>query len=326
MSDVTYDDAAAAKVGYSYLWVEKYRPNKISKIILPESTKTILAKFVEEQQIPNLFFYSTTPGTGKTSTAKALLNDCGYDFKYINTSLKNGIDTVRTEIDRYASSFGFENKRKAIILDEFDGASYAFQQALRALIEEHEDRCRFIVVCNYAHKIMTPLASRLQEIDFNYIDSKTQKELLPKISKRIRMILTNEGVKFDSDVIDSFVAKKYPDIRKTIGTLQLFSNKNKTITNDILDFNIADDDFVDMVLARKYTAVRQYVIDMNYGYDELYTLMFNHLVPKLPMRSKAECIIQLAKYSDMSTRAINKEIIFCACILEVISIINESGE
>ena len=314
-----------SKVGYNYLWVEKYRPRFVSKIILPESVQETLQVFIKEEEIPNLFFFSTKPGTGKTSTAKALLNDCGYEYKYINTSLKNGIDTVRTEIERYAASYSFQNKSKAVILDEFDGASHAFQSALRALIEEHKDRCRFIIICNYSYKIIEPLMSRLQEIDFNYADSKVKKELLPEIAKRVRMILKLENVKYKPEIINEFIEKKYPDIRKIIGTLQLFSKRNGVITEEILDFNIADDELVDLILARKYALVRQHVIDMNYNYDELYTLMFEHLVPKLATKSaQAECIIELAEYSDMSTRAINKEIIFCACVMKIISIINES--
>ena len=326
MSDLDFTPSVPVKKGYKYLWVEKYRPDSIAKIVLPNSTSALFKKFIEEKQIPNLFFFSSAPGTGKTSTARALLNNCGYEYKYINTSLDNGIDVVRTQITRYASSFSFEDKPKAVILDEFDGASMAFQQALRALIEEHEDRCRFIIVCNYKNMIIDPLKSRLQAVDFNYGSKKEKAELLPKFTKRLRMILNNESVKFNPETLDTFAESMYPDVRKMVNTLQLFSKKNDVVTDDILDFCSVDDEFIDLITRFKYTAVKQYVVDKSYNYDDLYTLMFEQLIPKVDKRAIPELIFEIAEYADRSTRALNKEIQFCACVLKIIQILSEYGE
>ena len=123
-----------------YLWTEKYRSGTVKQMILPASMKSMVTKWVNSSEIPNIMLYSASPGSGKTTFAKAVLNDVGYDYLYINTSSENGIDVLRSKIESFASCMSFDGRPKAVILDEFDGASEALQRALRAFIEEFHDR------------------------------------------------------------------------------------------------------------------------------------------------------------------------------------------
>jgi len=137
------------------LWVEKYRPQKIDHAILPNEYRKFFNKIVKTGDIPNLLLYSSSPGTGKTTIAKALCIEAGVDYLYINASKDTGIDILRTTITKYASGKSLSGKKKVVILDEVDGSSAtSFQAAVRAFIEEFHNSCRFILTCNYVNKII----------------------------------------------------------------------------------------------------------------------------------------------------------------------------
>ena len=62
-----------------FLWVEKYRPQKIDDCILPARIKDTFQSIVEKGDIPNLLL-SGTAGIGKTTVAKALCKQLGVDY------------------------------------------------------------------------------------------------------------------------------------------------------------------------------------------------------------------------------------------------------
>ena len=55
-----------------FLWVEKYRPNRLEDCILPDELKNTFQQFINQQNIPNLLL-SGSAGVGKTTVAKAML-------------------------------------------------------------------------------------------------------------------------------------------------------------------------------------------------------------------------------------------------------------
>ena len=101
------------------LWVEKYRPSKISECILTDDLKTTFQQFVDDGHIPNLLL-SGGPGVGKTTVAKAMLNEIGATFMMINGSEESGIDVLRNKIKNFASTVSMDGNRKFVILDEAD--------------------------------------------------------------------------------------------------------------------------------------------------------------------------------------------------------------
>jgi Cdc6-like AAA superfamily ATPase len=120
-----------------YVWVEKYRPKKLDDVVLPESIKEKLQRFVEKGNLPNLLF-SGPPGCGKTTVAKAMLEELGCDYIVINGSLEGNIDTLRVKIKQYASSVSMKGTRKYVILDEADELNRnSTQPALRNFMEEY---------------------------------------------------------------------------------------------------------------------------------------------------------------------------------------------
>jgi len=142
-----------------FLWVEKYRPKTIEQTILPTELKQVFQQFVDQKNIPNLIL-SGTAGVGKTTVARAMLEELECDYIVINGSMNGNIDTLRNEILNFASSVSLSGGRKYVILDEADYLTPEAQAGLRGAIEEYSDNCTFIFTCNFKSRLIDALHSR----------------------------------------------------------------------------------------------------------------------------------------------------------------------
>ena len=204
------------------LWVEKYRPADIEGYVFRDETQREQVKqWINEGAIPHLLF-SGSAGIGKTTLAKILitaLNIDEYDILQINASRDNGVDFIRTRIEGFVSTMPF-GKFKIVLLDEADYLSPGAQAVLRGLMETYSDTARFIMTCNYPHKIIPALHSRCQGFHIEKVDH-------TEFTARAATVLVTEGVDFDLDTLDSFVKATYPDLRKCLNLLQMNSTDNK---------------------------------------------------------------------------------------------------
>ena len=140
-----------------FLWVEKYRPRTIADTILPEELKATFQKFVDEGSVPNLLLTGRA-GVGKTTVARAMLDQLGADYIVINGSMHGNIDTLRVDILNFASTVSFSGGRKYVILDEADYLNpNSTQPALRNFMEQYSKNCGFILTCNFKNKLIEPL-------------------------------------------------------------------------------------------------------------------------------------------------------------------------
>ena len=139
-----------------YLWVEKYRPQKIDDCILPTTIKETFKQMVDSGESQNLLLCGG-PGCGKTTVAKALCNELDTEYILINCSEDGNIDTLRTTIRNFASTVSISGSKKVVIRDEFDYSNaQSTQPALRGFIEEFSKNCRFVLTCNYKNRIIEP--------------------------------------------------------------------------------------------------------------------------------------------------------------------------
>ena len=98
-----------------YLWVEKYRPSTIDECILPDSMKKTFKEFIVSGELPN-FLFCGGAGVGKTTVDKALCNEIGAEYLFINGSEESGITPINRSLDQVVSkNIGSNNRRDPIL-------------------------------------------------------------------------------------------------------------------------------------------------------------------------------------------------------------------
>ncbi len=301
-----------------FLWTEKYRPNRIEDCVLPPRIKDILLEYVKKGDVQNLLF-AGGPGIGKTTAAIALCEEIGLNYMLINSSNENGIDVIRTKIVNYASTLSLRGGRKVIILDEADYLTPANQAALRGTIEEFSNNCSFILTCNFKAKLMEAIHSRMSYIDFNL--SKTEKvNMATQFFKRLKTILTDEGIQFDPKVLADITNRFFPDYRRTLGELQRLSVMGK-IDSETLSA-LADvknvKELAGFLKEKNFREVRKWVVD-NSDVDvaRIYRAIYDALDTLLKKTSIPMAIIILAKYQYQNSFVADTEINLVACLTEI---------
>lgn len=302
-----------------FLWVEQYRPTKISECILPDSFKTIFNAFVEKGEVPNLLL-SGGPGVGKTTVAKALLNELDIDYLMINGSLEGRqIDVLRTTIQQYASTISFNGKRKFVILDEADYLNpQTVQPALRNFMEEFSRNCGFILTCNFKNRIIEPLQSRCSVVEFK-IAKKDLPVLAGQFLERVEYILNTEGVSYNKKVLAELIMKYLPDWRKVINELQKYSITGSIDTGVLNTFS--DEAFgllIKYLKEQNFTAMRKWAVDNS---DVETTTLFRNLyefsIGKLSPTDQAQMILILADYQYKAAFVADHEINTVAALTEL---------
>ena len=302
----------------TYLWVEKYRPNAIRDCILPDNLKKTFTEFVNDKHIPNLIL-SGGPGVGKTTVAKAMLEEIGATYMMINGSEESGIDILRTKIKNFASTVSLEGGRKYIILDEADYLNaQSTQPALRGFMEEFHKNCGFILTCNYKNRLIPPLHSRCSIVDF--IIPKEQK---PKLAQdffiRVQNILNKEKVKFDPKAVAELLNKFFPDWRRVLNELQRYSASgiiDAGILVNISDSNI--NELMHSLREKEFTNVRKWVVDnLDNDPTRLFRQLYDNLYNYVDASSIPHVVVILGEYQYKSAFVADQEINLMACLTEI---------
>lgn len=303
-----------------FIWAEKYRPSTIDDCILPVELHKIFTSYLEKKQIPNLLL-AGSPGIGKTSVAKALVNQSGSSFLFKNASIE-GIDVLRNEITNFASTVSFKGGKKYVILDEADHLTHATQPALRAFIEQFSKNCGFILTCNYKNNIIEPLRSRLITVQFT-IPKNEREKLLVKTYKKIEKILQLENVEFDPKVLLEIIENNFPDFRKTILALQQFATKHdNNITSAILSSQAqySVEQLIPILKDRNFSNMRKWVGE-NIGSDvsSIFRILYDVAEVHVQKESLPDLIIILAEYQYKASQVSDQEINTAACLTEIMA-------
>ena len=303
-----------------FIWVEKYRPQKIDECILPESIKKTFSDFLNKGEIPNMLL-AGPPGVGKTTVAKALCKELGVDYYVINGSDEGRfLDTVRNNAKNFAStvSLSSESKHKVIIIDEADNTTPDVQLLLRASIEEFSKNCRFIFTCNYKNKIIEPLHSRCSVVEFG-IQGKLKQELAAKFFGRLVTILEQEKVDADKKVLAELINKHFPDWRRVLNECQRYSVSGKIDSAILATFgDVKTEDLVKQLKTKNFTEVRKWVVQ-NLDNDpalilrRIYDCMYDSLEPS----SIPAAVLIIAKYQYQIAFVADQEINLLAALTEL---------
>ena len=302
-----------------FLWVEKYRPKTVADTILPPDLKKTFQQFVDNKNIPNLLLTGSA-GIGKTTIAKAMLEEVGADYIIINGSDEGRlIDTLRTKIKNFASSMSLAGGRKYVILDEADYLNAeTVQPALRNFMEEYSANCGFILTCNFVNKIIAPLHSRCSVVEFKLPNSEKPK-LAGQFFKRVEMILANENIEYDQKVVSELIIKHFPDNRRILNELQRYSAVGKIDTGILANTSDANlKTLIDALKNKEFSVARKWVAqnidgDIAPFFRKFYETIHDHAAPA----SIPQIVVTLADYQYKSAFAADQEINTMALLTEI---------
>ena len=304
------------------LWVEEYRPNKISDCVLPKALKRTFMEIAKTGKMTNMLL-SGTAGTGKTTVAKALCHELDLEYIMINCSEDSGIDTLRNRIRQFASSISLmgSDNLKVVILDEFDYANAtSFQPALRGFMEEFHDSCRFILTCNFKNKIIEPLHSRCTCIEFN-TNKKTLAELSGGMHTRLSEMLTEKEVKFDPKVLAEIIIRYGPDWRRVINECQRHSLSGE-LSHAALSGNLNQGvaELMTFLKGKKFKDVRKWIAtNQDASSASLYRTIFDVSHEYVEPNAIPQLVLILAEYQYKDSFAADKSLNTLACLICIMS-------
>ena len=306
------------------LWEEKYRPQNLKELIIPQRIRTIF----ENGVVQSMLLYGTA-GIGKTSAAKAICKQFQHNTLYLNMSETTGVDTIRETIMEFAmnqSILHYDNPIKVVILDEMDGMSQQAYAALRATMEKCSVNTRFIGTCNYIEKIPDPIQSRFLMIDFNFTSEEIN-EVKKGQLLRVVEICRKEGLNITKDAVAKLVLTYYPDFRSIVKKLQRFSLEGKTNVGvddikdsaseyaELYDMIITQDNPVEnykFVMKNYSNCVDEAIASLGYPFVEYILKSKPNIMDKIPVIT-----ILNAKYQQNLKNCIDPVVVLLANIFEL---------
>ena len=306
------------------IWEEKYRPQNLKELIVPQRIRTIF----ENGVVQSMLLHGTA-GIGKTSAAKAICKQFGHNTLYLNMSETTGVDTIRETIMDFAmnrSIIDYDNPIKVVIMDEMDGMSQQAFAALRATMEKCAANTRFIGTCNYIDKIPEPIQSRFLMIDFNFSSEETN-EIKKGQMLRVMEICKKEGLTISRDAVAKLVLTYYPDFRGIVKRLHRFALENKKSIeatdikdaaseySELYDMIITKDDPVEnykFVMKNYSNSVDETIASLGQPFIEYILKSKPNLMGKIPVIS-----VLNAKYQQNLKNCIHPVVVLLANIFEL---------
>jgi DNA polymerase III delta prime subunit len=303
-----------------FLWVERYRPQKVADTILPSALKQTFQNIVTTGDIPNMLLTGTA-GLGKTTVAKAMCNELGLDYILINGSEEGNIDTLRGKIKQFASSVSLQGGYKVIILDEADYLNpQSTQPALRGFMEEFANNCRFILTCNFKNRIIEPLHSRCGVYEFNT----SKKDLVPlaeQMLDRLKFILRSENVEFNSKVLIELILRFAPDWRRVINECQRHSISG-VLNNDVLlgSSNANVKELTSFLKSKDFKKMRAWVVNnMDQDTVSIFRGLYDNMNEYVEPHSIPQLVLILADYQYKAAFVADHELNVVACMTEIMA-------
>jgi replication factor C small subunit len=303
---------------FQNLFVEKYRPATLDDIVLSKEDREFFESLATKQEIPHLLFAGPA-GVGKSTTAKAIINDVlgGPNFLYINSSDESGIDTIRSRVVSFAQTKSFDGRMKVILLEEICGLSGPAQDALRNTIEEYSSNNRFIMTCNYLHKITKPIQSRCQIINLN--------PPLEGIVARIVSILKSENITIPEDqkpLLLKHIKANLPDLRRIINDVQKFTISGTLQIRHDASTEFADNLFKKIINKEDLTKIRKEVIENEKAFSNDYRSLLKQLfevifASELPYETKINQLLIVSKGLETDCMIVDKEINFFTTVINL---------
>jgi replication factor C small subunit len=202
------------------LWYNKHRPKSFEQYVwTDDKLKATINEWIGKRSIPSLLL-AGGPGRGKTTLADLLIQALDVDESDVlrlKGARDNTADAIRTKVAEFCELGGWSGLR-IVFFDEADLLTHMAQLMLRTVIDDYADAVRFILTCNYPHKIIDAIStSRLVRIEIEDLPTE-------EFMGRLVEVLIAEGISCESDealgVLAELQTKCYPDLRRAINELQ----------------------------------------------------------------------------------------------------------
>ncbi len=292
-------------------FVEKYRPKKLDELVSID--KEMIRKMLENpKQMPHLLLVSKTPGTGKTTLAKIIINELDADHIIINSSKDRSLEIIRDTVSRFSMNMSSKpGIPRIVILDEIDGMRAESQNALRGVMEDFSSNCKFILTGNNINKIVEAIQSRCTKINF---------KILPKeeIKKRLNFVIDNEklDIQDKEKVVDKLISIYYPSIRNMINNLQLATFKGVINEASFQNETEFEQQIWNMFKSNSLREIRTKVIESGRDIEELTLNIFDIMIKENHANEKQITL----KFRDAAYRLAvgsDPEITFAGLVIEL---------
>jgi len=295
-------------------FIEKYRPQTFDEFIGVDKEQ-IKEMIKRKEDFTHLLFSSKTPGTGKTSLALLIIKELGADHLIINSSDDRKIEVIREKVKSFAKTLSsVPGVPKIIFLDEADGMLTTSQNALRNIMEKFINNCRFILTCNNEEKIIDPIKSRCQTINFKYPPK-------DQLIKRLKFIIENEKIECDDveKIINTLIKFHYPSIRDCLMALQFLSMSKKKITTEMIEeknFKL-ETEVYELIKKGKYDEARRFWIEWGMNPEQLNKELFDFIEKdtELSEEKRQKALLLLGEVNYKQSVGADKEIqLYCGAI------------
>jgi replication factor C small subunit len=298
------------------LWIERFRPQTLEQYICSPELKEKFQEFIANNDIPHLILAGSA-GLGKSSLARLLVKSIDCDYILLNASDENGIDVIREKVKTFASTASFKSL-KVVVLEEASYLTGPAQEALKGIIEEFSEKTRFIFTANYLGKIVEPIQSRCEVIEYL---APAKRDIAKHITQNILDILE---IEYDLKDVAKLINDCYPDIRSTVKYLQANTISNKFVYNPK---NIPLNKQILEVLKKptktSWTEIRQLLVDNPVDdYQPVIEHLFNH-INEYASGSEAEVTIELDNHQYFQKSVPDKEINIMALFSKLLKLIGK---
>lgn len=294
-----------------WMWERKYAPKTLAECILPEEDRKIFQGIIDSGSLSSTTFVSRSPGTGKTTIAKVLVNELDAEMYFVNGA-DCKIDFIRNELTRFASTMTSKPGGKIIVIDEFDrkGLKDA-QDHLRSFSEAYSHNCTIILTANNEDGISDALKSRAPVVTFGNATDDDKVNMMKRMIIRCLEILKLENVPVeDPRVVAALVKLNFPDFRKTIKELDRYSKKGVIDSGILAKIQQASDIqvLVDAIKAKEFKTIRGLVDRYVHDYPTFITKLYETLYEQAQPTSIPNLILTIGDNQKYYSQVANLEI------------------
>ncbi|NDG32323.1 AAA family ATPase [bacterium] len=304
-----------------FLWVERWAPESVEDLILTKSVKEFFTNVVNEGQLNQNLILQGSQGCGKTQTIKTLCKITKQDVLFLNGSSEGRyLDTIRNQVINFGTTVSmFNDKKKVVFFDEFDGTTNDVMLCLRGVIEQLHNNVCFIFTCNNLNKIIEPIQSRCVVLKYTPISKNEKPELMVSIFNRMSHILDEENIEYDKKVVAELIKNYFPDTRQLLNTLQRYAKGGKIDSAILATFSdVKVNDLIKYLKEKNFPEVRKWIVaNLDNDATSILRMVYDALYEHLDGPSIAACVLIVAKYQYQSAFVADQEINLLAALTEI---------